>query len=89
MKPGGRKLPTGSINKAGTAAGWTKVNGKRHEKGDNRRNNEDGTEHYSVNVGHIDVILMCGNRKGFNISRGLKQFIYAARAIDKDFACSQ
>jgi hypothetical protein len=41
-------------------------------------------EHYSVNVGHIDVMFMCGNGKGFNVARGLKQFIAAARAIDND-----
>jgi hypothetical protein len=27
---------------------------------------------------------MCGNGKGFNVARGIKQFIAAARAIDKD-----
>jgi hypothetical protein len=85
MKPVGRKMPTGSINKAGTAAGWTKVNGKRHVEGDNPTNKEDGMEQYSVNVGHIDVRFMCGNGKGFNIARGLKQIISVARAIDKDF----
>jgi hypothetical protein len=42
MKPGGRKVPTGSINKARTSAGWTKVNGKLHVEGDNPKNNEDG-----------------------------------------------
>jgi hypothetical protein len=42
MKPGGRKVPTGSINKAGTATGWTKVNRKRNVEGDNPTNNEDG-----------------------------------------------
>jgi hypothetical protein len=85
MKLGGRKVPTGSINKAGTSTGWTKVNGKRHVEGDNPTNKEDGMEHYSVNVGHIDLRLMCGNGKGFNVDRGLKQFISAARAIGKDF----
>jgi hypothetical protein len=45
MKPGGRKVPTGNINKAGTASGWTKVNGKRHVKGDNPKNAEDGMAH--------------------------------------------
>jgi hypothetical protein len=38
MKPGGRKVPTGNINKAGTDAGWTKVNGKRHLEGENPTN---------------------------------------------------
>jgi hypothetical protein len=28
---------------------------------------------------------MCGNGKGFNVARGIKQFIAAARAINKDF----
>jgi hypothetical protein len=42
-------------------------------------------EHYSVNVVYVDVIFMCGNGKGFNVARGIKQFIAAARAIDKDF----
>jgi hypothetical protein len=46
---------------------------------------EDGMEHYSVNVGYVDVIFMCGNGKGFNVARGITQFIAAARAIDKDF----
>jgi hypothetical protein len=85
MKPGGRKVSTGSINKAGTASGWTKVNGKRHIEGDNPTIKEDGMEHYSVNVGHIDVRFMCGNGKGFNVAQGIKQFISAARAIDKYF----
>jgi hypothetical protein len=88
MKPGGRKVPTDITNKAVTIAGWTKVNGKRHVEIDTPINNEDGMEYYSVNVGLIDVMFMCGNGKGFNIARGLKQFISAARAIDKDFAFS-
>jgi hypothetical protein len=46
---------------------------------------EDGMEKYSVNVGHIDVRFMRGNGKGFNVARGIKQFIAAARAIYKDF----
>jgi hypothetical protein len=79
-----RKEPTVNTNKAGTAAGWTKINGKRHV-GSDTPNKEDGMEHYSVNVGFIDVRFMCGNGKGFNVARGLKQFISAARAIDKDF----
>jgi hypothetical protein len=45
----------------------------------------DGMEHYSVNVGYVDVRFMCGNRKGFYFARGIKQFIAAARAIDKYF----
>jgi hypothetical protein len=85
MKPGGRKVPTGNMNKAVTAAGWTEVDGKRHIEGYNPTNTEDGMEHDSVNVGHTDVRLMCGNGKGFNVAGGIKQFITAARAIDKDF----
>jgi hypothetical protein len=85
MKPGGSKVPTGNINKEGTAAGWTKVNGKHHVEGDNPVYKEDGMDHNSVNVGFIDVRCMCGNGKGFNVARGLKQFISAARAIDMDF----
>jgi hypothetical protein len=27
---------------------------------------------------------MCGNGKGFNVARGIKQFIAAARVIDKE-----
>jgi hypothetical protein len=42
-------------------------------------------EYCSVNVGFIDVMFMCGNGKGLNVARGPKQFIAAARAIDKDF----
>jgi hypothetical protein len=72
MKPGGRKVPTGNINKAGTAAGWTKVNGKRHVEGDSPKNSEDVMEHYIVNSRHIDVRFMCDNGKGLNIVRGLK-----------------
>jgi hypothetical protein len=45
----------------------------------------DRMEHYRVNVGYVDVYFMCGNGKGFNVARGIKQFIAAARAIDKDF----
>jgi hypothetical protein len=85
MKPGERKVPTGNINNAGISAGWTKVNGKCHVEGDNRTNKEDGMEHYSVNVGSINIRFLCGNGKGFNVARGLKQFISAARAISKDF----
>jgi hypothetical protein len=84
MKPGGRKVPTGNINKAGTAAGWTKVNGKRHVEGDSPTTAEDGMEHCSFNVRHIDVRFICGNGKGFNVARGLTQFTAAARAIYKD-----
>jgi hypothetical protein len=50
MKQGGRKVVTDSINKAGTAAGWTKVNGKRNVEGDNPTNKEDRMEHYIVYV---------------------------------------
>jgi hypothetical protein len=85
MKPGGRKVPTGNINKAGTVAVWSKANVKRHIEGDNPSNTEDGMEHYSVNVGFINVRFMCGNGKGFNVARGLKQFISAACATDKIF----
>jgi hypothetical protein len=44
----------------------------------------DGMEHYRVNVGYGDVCFMCGNAKCFNVARGIKHFIAAARAIDKD-----
>jgi hypothetical protein len=36
-------------------------------------------------AGFIDVRVMCGNVKGFNVARGIKHFISADRAIDKDF----
>jgi hypothetical protein len=88
MKAGGRKVPTGNINKAGTAAVWTKINGKRHVECDNPKKKEDRMEHYSVNVGFIDGRFMCGNGKGFNVARGLRQFISAALAIDFFFPCS-
>jgi hypothetical protein len=83
MKPGGETVPT-SINKTGNAVGWSKINGKRHVES-NSPNAEDGMEHYSINVGYVDVRFMCGNGKGFNFAIGIKQFIAAARAIDKDF----
>jgi hypothetical protein len=67
MKPGGRKVPNCSINKAGSATGWIKVNGKRHVEGDNQTNKDDGMENYSVNIRHINVRFMCGNGKGFNV----------------------
>jgi hypothetical protein len=38
-----------------------------------------------VNVGYVDVRFMCGNGKGFNVARGIKQFSDAVRAIDKEF----
>jgi hypothetical protein len=86
MKPGRKKEPTGITNKAGNVAGWTKVNGKRHVQSATPINKEEGMEYYySVNVGFIDVRFMCGNGKGFNVARGIKQFISADRAIDKDF----
>jgi hypothetical protein len=56
-----------------------------HVEDDNPSNTGDGMEHYSVNVGFIDVRFMCGNGKGCNVARGLKQFISAAHATDKDF----
>jgi hypothetical protein len=83
MKPVGEKVPTG-INKTGNALGWSKINGKRHVES-NSPNAEDGMEHYSVNVGYVDVRFMCGNGKCFNVARGINQFISAARAIGKDF----
>jgi hypothetical protein len=83
MKPGGETVPTG-INKTGNAVGWSKINEKRHVESNNTTT-EDGMEHYSVNVGYVDVRFMCGNGKGFNVARGIKQFIAAARAIDKEF----
>jgi hypothetical protein len=45
----------------------------------------DGMEHLCVNVGYVDVHFMCGNGKGFNVAREIKQFIAAAGAIDKYF----
>jgi hypothetical protein len=84
VKPGGRKFQLATPARQ-EPAGWTNVNGKRHVKDDNPTNKEDGMEHYSVNVGSIDVRFMCGNGKFFNVARGLKQFISAARAIDKYF----
>jgi hypothetical protein len=82
MKPVGETVPTG-INKTGNAVGWSNINGKRHVESNNTTT-EDGMEHYSVNVVYVDVRFMCGNGKGFNVVRGIKQFIAAARAIDKD-----
>jgi hypothetical protein len=61
LKPGGEKVPSGNINKAGKASGWTKVNGKHHVQCDNLKTAEDGMKQYSVNVRHIDVRFMCGN----------------------------
>jgi hypothetical protein len=63
MKPGGRKVPTGITNKAGTVTGWTKFNGKCHVESYTPTNKEDGMEYYSVNVGFISVRFMCGNGK--------------------------
>jgi hypothetical protein len=45
----------------------------------------DGLEHYRINVGYVDVRFMCGNGKGFNVARGIKECIAAARTIDKYF----
>jgi hypothetical protein len=68
------------------------INGNRFgqdaARGPNMKTNTttaDGMEHYRVNVGYVDVRFMCGNGKDFNVARGIKQFIAAARAIDKDF----
>jgi hypothetical protein len=82
MKPGGKTVPAG-INKTGNAVGWFKINGKRHVESTNTTT-EDGMEHYSVNVRYVDVRLMCGNGKGFNVAQWINHFIAAARAIDKD-----
>jgi hypothetical protein len=84
MKPGGKKVPAGITIKTENAVGWSKINGKRCVES-NSPNAEDGMEHYSVNVGFVDVIFMCGNGKGFNVARGINQFIAAARAIEKNF----
>jgi hypothetical protein len=84
MKPGEKKGPAGITNKTGNAVGWSKINGKRHVES-NSPNAEDGMEHYSANVGFVDVRFMCGNGKRFNVARGIKHFIAAARAIDNDF----
>jgi hypothetical protein len=84
IKPGGKKVPTGITNKTGNAVGWSKINGKRHMES-NSPNAEYGMEHYSVNVGFVDVRFTCGNWKGFNVAIGIKQFIDASRDIDKDF----
>jgi hypothetical protein len=83
MKPGGETVPTG-INKTGNAVGWSNINGRRHVESNNTTM-EHGMEHYSVNVGYVDMRFMCGNGKGFNNARGINQFISAARAINKDF----
>jgi hypothetical protein len=83
MKPGGETVPTG-VNNTGNAVGCSKINGKRHV-GSNNATTEDGMEHYSVNVGYVDVRFMCGNGKGINVARGINQFIAAARAIYKYF----
>jgi hypothetical protein len=50
----------------------------------NNPSTEDGMEHNSIKVGYVDMIFMCGNGKCFNVARGIKQFIAAARSIDKD-----
>jgi hypothetical protein len=84
MKPGGRKVPTGITYKTGNAAGWSKINVKRHVESESP-NAENEMEHCSVNVDFIDVRFMSGNGKGINVARGINQFIAAARAIDKDF----
>jgi hypothetical protein len=81
MKPGGGKVPTG-INKTGNAVGWSKINGKRNVES-NSHNAEEGIEHYIVNVGYVAVRFMCGDGKGFNVARRIKQFIAASRVIDK------
>jgi hypothetical protein len=83
MRPGGETVPTG-INKTGDSVGWSKINWKRHMESTDTTT-EDGMEHYSVNVGYVVVIFMCGNGKGFNVARGIKHFTAAASAIDKDF----
>jgi hypothetical protein len=83
MKPGGETVPTGN-NKTGKDVGWSKINGKRHVESTNITM-EDGMEHYIANVGYVEVIFMCGDGKGFNVTRGIKQFIATSRAIDKYF----
>jgi hypothetical protein len=77
-------VPTGITNKTGNAVVWSKINGKIHVESD-WPNAEDGMEHYSINVGFIDVRFMCGNGKGFNVAQGITQFIAADLSIDKDF----
>jgi hypothetical protein len=56
MGTGGETVPTGT-NKSENAVGRSKINGKRHVERNNP-NTEDGIEHYSVNVGYVDVIFM-------------------------------
>jgi hypothetical protein len=88
MRLGGRKVPTDSIKKAGTAAGWTMVNGKRHVDGNNTKNKDDGMEHHSVNVGYINVRFMRGNGKGFNVSHGLNSSFLQLELLLRIFFCS-
>jgi hypothetical protein len=38
-----------------------------------------------VKMGYIEVRFMTGNRKGFNVSQALKQFLVAAREQDDEF----
>jgi hypothetical protein len=68
-KPGLRKELTVNTDKAGNAAGCTKINGKRHA-GSDTPNKEDRMEHFSVNAGFVNLRFMCGDGKGFNVARG-------------------
>jgi hypothetical protein len=51
----------------------------------NDANAADGMKTYNSKTGFIEVRFMMGNRKGFNVSRALKQFIAAAREQDDEF----
>jgi hypothetical protein len=84
--------PGGAYHSSDKNSIFGNINGNRFgqdaARGPNSTTNStpaDGMEHYRVNVGYVDVRFMCGNGKGFNVARGIKQFIAAARAIDKDF----
>jgi hypothetical protein len=64
-------------------------NGDNHGRSNatsiNNTNKDDGMQSYHAKTGYIEVCLMTGNIKVFNVARALKQFLVAVREQDNEF----
>jgi hypothetical protein len=101
-KGGNQKANYKDSNRVGTRSGgayyssdnrniFGKGNGNRLgqdvERGvePNKKTNEEATT-YSCKTGFIEVRIMCGSGRGFNIARAIKDFVNAARKQDPEFS---
>jgi hypothetical protein len=101
-KYSGAKVPAGinsegtsnndGNRKGDDESGWQKVNTRNFGKDKGVKSSKQGgnsmVEHEvltrNVNVGFIGLRIICG--KGFNVARGLREFISAGQGYDKQFA---